>query len=231
MKERFTDDQIDLALQRIVNDAAFDDSKIDEIADSPQLWWGVQRKIRADEKLATYTGSGSFMRWLLLGASLGLAGLLVAFLLVPRPAENSDEQASIRPAQSLTNKATNDTGADARSIEDPPVAAETVRSIETVSIPTKVIKKTAVEKKSSRPQQPTSKAIIARSETNEVKSEFIALSYARNPDSGQIVRVKVPSSMMVSLGLVASVEKPSNLVNAEILVGDDGTTHAIRFIR
>jgi len=28
--------------------------------------------------------------------------------------------------------------------------------------------------------------------------------------------------MMVTLGLVASVEKPSNLVDAEILVGDDG---------
>ena len=66
---------------------------------------------------------------------------------------------------------------------------------------------------------------------NEIKSDFIALSYARNPESGQIVRVKVPSSMMVTLGLVSSVEKPANLVDAEVVVGDDGMTHAIRFIR
>jgi hypothetical protein len=65
----------------------------------------------------------------------------------------------------------------------------------------------------------------------EIKTEFIALSYARDPESGQIVRVKVPSSMMVSLGLVVSVEKPSDLVDAEVLVGDDGLTRAIRFIR
>jgi hypothetical protein len=64
----------------------------------------------------------------------------------------------------------------------------------------------------------------------EIKTDFIALSYARNPDSGQIVRVRVPSSMMVTLGLVATVEKPSNLVDAEVLVGDDGLTRAIRFI-
>ena len=64
----------------------------------------------------------------------------------------------------------------------------------------------------------------------EIKTEFIALSYARNPESGQIVRVKVPSSMMVTLGLVATVEKPSALVDAEVIVGDDGLTRAIRFI-
>jgi hypothetical protein len=67
--------------------------------------------------------------------------------------------------------------------------------------------------------------------TNEVKTDFIALSYARDPDSGQIVRVRVPSSMMVSLGLVTSVKQPAELVDAEVLVGDDGLTRAIRFIR
>ena len=65
----------------------------------------------------------------------------------------------------------------------------------------------------------------------EIKSEFIALSYARDPESGQIVRVKVPNSMKVTLGLVASVENPTQLTDAELLVGDDGLTRAIRFIR
>jgi hypothetical protein len=37
--------------------------------------------------------------------------------------------------------------------------------------------------------------------------------------------------MMVSLGLVESVKKPNDLVDAEVLVGDDGLTRAIRFIR
>jgi hypothetical protein len=36
---------------------------------------------------------------------------------------------------------------------------------------------------------------------------------------------------MVQLGLVSTVAKPSELVDAEVLVGDDGLTHAIRFIR
>jgi hypothetical protein len=36
---------------------------------------------------------------------------------------------------------------------------------------------------------------------------------------------------MVTLGLVATVEKPSALIDAEVVVGDDGLTRAIRFIR
>lgn len=231
MREKFRDDQIDQLLQKLVNDAAFDDAKVDEIADSPQLWWGVQRKIKADEMSAANTGAGLFKRWLLLGASLSAAALLLAFFFVPRPAENADKQVSNPPAQSLKSESTDDTRADLKSVENAPIDPNAAKSIETASKPTNSVKKAVVDRKSPRPQQPKNKTTIVRSAPDEVKSEFIALSYARNPESGQIVRVRVPSSMMVSLGLVASVEKPSNLVNAEILVGDDGMTHAIRFIR
>jgi len=65
----------------------------------------------------------------------------------------------------------------------------------------------------------------------EVKTDFISLTYAQQPSSGQVLRVKVPSAMMVELGVVPTVEKPTSLVDAEVLVGDDGMTHAIRFIR
>jgi hypothetical protein len=65
----------------------------------------------------------------------------------------------------------------------------------------------------------------------EVKTDFIALAYAREPESGQLVRVKVPSSMMVTLGVVPTVTNPSALVDAEVVVGDDGLTRSIRFIR
>jgi len=77
----------------------------------------------------------------------------------------------------------------------------------------------------------TQVARSTRQASTEVKSDFIALAYARDPESGQIIRVKVPSSMMVQLGVVSTVERPSELVDAEVLVGDDGLTRAIRFIR
>ena len=64
----------------------------------------------------------------------------------------------------------------------------------------------------------------------EAATEFIALSYLPASESGQIVRVKVPRSMMVSLGVTTKTEKNSELVNAEVVVGDDGAARAIRFL-
>jgi hypothetical protein len=215
MKRQLTENDIDFLVRKLVNDAAFDDAKVDDIADSPQLWWGVQRKIKADEKPASILSASFLRRWLMFGTPLTVAALLIVAFFVSKPTEPA-EQVTITPPQ--TSIETVITGSEAKSVE-------------TSKKPINPIKKAPIDKKNPRPQQLKNTTVAAKSESAEIKSEFIALSYARNPDSGQIVRVKVPSSMMVSLGLVASVEKPTNLVNAELLVGDDGMTHAIRFIR
>lgn len=227
MKNNFTDQQIDQMLRKLVDDLALDDATVDEIADSPQLWWGVQRKIKADEKLQTVWQTGFLRRWLVLGAPLTVAALLLIAFFALKRGENTVEQVFVTPPQ--TSNETVITGSKDKSVEVPPVEKTTAKSVGTGQKPVNLVKKATIERKSPEPQQ-IKRTTIAKTEPNEIKSEFIALSYARNPDSGQIVRVKVPSSMMVSLGLVASVEKPNNLINAELLVGDDGMTHAIRFI-
>ena len=228
MNKNFTDGQIDQLLQKMVNDAAFADTKVDEIANSPQLWWGVQRKIKAGEKSASNAGSGFFRRWLLLGAPLTVAASLLVAYFAFQPAEIVDPVSVTTPQ--ISNE-TVTTGSEKESVEDVSPAITAAKPVTTAMKRTNLVKKTIAEKDNPGRQKFKSTATVVKSESVEVKSEFIALSYARKPDSGQIVRVKVPSSMMVSLGLVASVEKPTNLVNAEILIGDDGMTHAIRFIR
>ena len=79
--------------------------------------------------------------------------------------------------------------------------------------------------------KPSKKEISPKAATEETKTDFIALSYAANTDSGQIVRVKVPRSMMVSLGVTTNTEKSSELVTAEVILGDDGAARAIRFVQ
>lgn len=229
MKNTFTDQKMDQVLKKLVDDAAFDDAGLDEIADSPQLWWGVQRKIKADVKPFSEWNVGLLGRWLILGAPLTIAALFLFVFLAPKPIEQPVEHVSATPTQPLIEIV--NTGPEDKSIENPSSKIPAAKPDERSKGSLNHVKKAIVEKKSPRSQQLKSKTILAKPEPVEVRSEFIALSYARNPDSGQIVRVKVPSSMMVSLGLVSSVEKPSSLVNAEILVGDDGMTHAIRFIR
>jgi hypothetical protein len=147
-----------------------------------------------------------------------------------RPEQNVVDQALIPTARPSSQTA--ETGSPAKPPEFTSVDGSVGSANEIARQPSFAGKNTLVTRTRAIPQ-PLRKmtSAVARPRPTEVKSEFIALSYARNPESGQVVRVKVPSSMMVSLGLVASVEKPNSLVNAELLVGDDGMTHAIRFIR
>ena len=226
MKKQLSDEQIDSLMRTMVGDASLDDAAIDDIADSPTLWWSVQREINV-QKEARSPWPPALRRWLMVGAPT-FAALALMAIFVFRPTGEATEQAGVQ--QNVTTV----------EVRTPlPVAAEPAH-------PATDIKPTAVTvakivRHTERPAAINAVAVQKKSNSNvvanvvekkaEIKSDFIALSYARNPESGQIVRVKVPSSMMVTLGLVSSVEKPTNLVDAEVVVGDDGTTHAIRFIR
>lgn len=61
--------------------------------------------------------------------------------------------------------------------------------------------------------------------------EFIPLQYAENPsNSFQVVRVQLGSSDLQQLGFPAAPEWENRPVKADIVVGEDGLPHAIRFV-
>ncbi len=68
----------------------------------------------------------------------------------------------------------------------------------------------------------------------EVTTQFIALSYtgpASLQDGGQIVRVELPRSTMASFGLPVNMDRYSERVKADVLLGFDGFPRAIRFVQ
>ena len=223
MKSEMPDKNIDKFLEHLLRDASSTDAEVANIADSPNLRWSVMRSIETQKKHHAMPWPPT--KWLARVVAFGLptaaaAALLIAFILWP--ATDVIETADLPTPQ--------------RSAEVQPPAA--------VSQPPEILPERiapAWDRPSQRPNRstrPAQRSLVSnrkaqepRSKSQETKTDFIALSYARNPDSGQIVRVKVPSSMMVTVGLVQTVEKPTDLIDAEVLVGDDGLTHAIRFIR
>ena len=226
MKKQLSDEQFDQLMRTLVTDASLDDSAINEIADSPSLWWSVQREINL-QKDARSPWPPALRRWLMFGVP-ALAAFALMSIFVFGPTSEKTEQAGVQqnvvsPANETPSPAVTEPALPANNNKGTMVAA--VNSVPRTDEHSAIKPSTAGRKRTS----PTSRREIETA--NEIKSDFIALSYARNPESGQIVRVKVPSSMMVTLGLVSSVEKPANLVDAEVVVGDDGMTHAIRFIR
>lgn len=229
MKRQLPDEQIDKLMSAIVTDASADDALIDEIVASPALWWNVRREIgqQAEANAAPWPPVNAIRRWLMFAVpALAAAGVIIS-IFVFRPNTVTTETAGLQqdgPSSATVVSPSNvPEPALPVKITEPAPGSANVRT----AVPARPLRTRA-----AKPAEPRTNTMAAAAVDKPVfKSEFIALTYARNPESGQMVRVKVPSAMMVTLGLVSSVEKPASMVDAEVIVGDDGQTHAIRFIR
>ena len=226
MKMNSNDQRLEILIREIVSAATADESILEEVASSPTVWKNVQREIRKHEPASAYSFA-KVWRWLLIGVPAATAAALLITLFVSQSyIDPASSLPAFEQAAALNPEAALPTAPE--TIETEPVTSK-VNSKERQD-PGRVLQPTTrkLRQRSARPQTSISPSPAAES---AIKSEFIALSYARDPESGQIIRVKVPRSMMVTVGLVASVEKPTALVDAEVLIGDDGMTRAIRFIR
>jgi len=120
---------------------------------------------------------------------------------IPAQAQPTPAQASITPAVP----------------EHPAPAASPVRPAMVTTTP-------AAARTQAPPSRPPAR--------NEVM-QFVTLPSAVGMpalESGRIVRVEVPTSMLPSLGFDIGPDTPSALVEADVLVGQDGQARAIRFV-
>lgn len=237
MNRKLSDDEIDRIAKNLLQNFSPDDEILDEIADSPKLWWNVRNGIEHEKTRREKNWFYGF-RWQI--AAFGALGIIL-FAGIGGVFLNLDSNETIAEVKEI----------EVQKIEKstPPIAAAP-KSFETAEneLPLKSVAKTEKAKSISKKEFPKN-IIQAESSTNEAKirspkaeiskdevktetkTDFIALSYSSAADSGQIVRVKVPSSMMVSLGVTTESEQQSKLVNAEVVIGDDGMARAIRFIK
>ncbi|MCU1263759.1 MAG: hypothetical protein JWM21_77 [Acidobacteria bacterium] len=69
--------------------------------------------------------------------------------------------------------------------------------------------------------------------TKEVATDFFPIGYGTGPnlqDGGQLLRVELPRSAVARFGLPVNIDRTSERVKADVLVGADGLAQAIRFI-
>jgi len=92
-----------------------------------------------------------------------------------------------------------------------------------------------VERVSNRPSVKT--VNVRRPVAQQVGSEgdFYAVSYAGDPNEtergGRIVRVDIPRSTLFAMGVNIPLENEAETVKADLLVGNDGVTRAIRVVK
>ena len=68
----------------------------------------------------------------------------------------------------------------------------------------------------------------------EIATDFIPLMNRESLaqlDSGQVMRVELPRSALMSYGLPMNMERADERIKADVLVGNDGLARAIRFVR
>lgn len=72
-----------------------------------------------------------------------------------------------------------------------------------------------------------------RTDDLDVATEYIPLTYtsaATAPQGGMVVRVEVPRSALLAMGLPINVERAKENVKADVLMGSDGVALAIRLV-
>ena len=90
-----------------------------------------------------------------------------------------------------------------------------------------------VRRTAARPPVPEA-AKRAENRVENDEGEFIPLPFAARLHPGEaldVVRVRVPRSTMMRFGLPVSAESAWDPVKADLVVGQDGMTRAIRFVR
>lgn len=74
-------------------------------------------------------------------------------------------------------------------------------------------------------------AKVTHRRPREVVTEFYPLLDDQPFERGKLLRVRVPASAMRSVGLPVSEDRLTDRVQADVLVGEEGLAHAIRFVR
>jgi hypothetical protein len=112
----------------------------------------------------------------------------------------------------------------------PPVVQNDARA-EAPALPSPVTNKNAVAKKTT--PKPRREVYTQNVEEAEIATDYIPLTYVANSEerSGQVVRVEMPRSAMLAMGLPLNNEPTGERVKADVIVGDDGLALAIRFVR
>ncbi len=83
------------------------------------------------------------------------------------------------------------------------------------------------------PATPTPRRAVPRrpAPLREIATEFFPLLDVQPPfERGELVRVVVPASTMRDVGLPVSQDHLADLVQADVLVGQEGMARAIRFV-
>jgi hypothetical protein len=221
-------EKIDPALRDIVRASVITDDELDEIVGQPYLYKKIDSRIK-DQKPSkqSFMPAWLFNRYSVASAAAALVVIAtLSFALLQKrsntaPVEvtyvSNDQDLGESPVTII------------RTPDQPTADQDDTASTDELNNSAK----RHVEK--SRPKRSTVTSGQRQVRDVEDVSPFYPITYAENsdmPDEGeQIVRVELPRSSLFAMGLNVPVENEMVNVRADLLIGSDGVTKAVRLVR
>lgn len=194
--------------------------EIDRITANPELFDGVRARIRQS---TAEPAPERFITARTLAGGVATVALAVAALMTWAVVFKSTP-ADVVVVPPVTDKSK---GRDTRVSSKPD-------SVVTADFPRETAPPRA-EKISTRPSASVSRRKQPAAQQVRYEGDFYALSYAGDPNEtergGRIVRVDVPRSTLFAMGVDVPLENGPETVKADLLIGSDGVTRAIRVVK
>lgn len=230
MKKRYDNKKLDQIGKSLFDTEPMAAGAIDEIVAKPELFSLVRERIAADQAaaLAESRRKSPVRRYVLAYSGMAMTVIAAAgaiYLFSPSKTVKPVTAAIPAPVQVLSSKVPD--------IADP----EVVRS----EVPPQPNTGKLSADRTTKDEPRAEKAILMRTEpvsrprrNAEPDTRFLPVSYTGDPDEvsggGQVIRVEMKRSSLFALGVNVPLENDDTVVKADLLVGRDGVTRAIRLV-
>ncbi len=217
--------------------SALDASATDRIADRPELFAGVLRRIKVNEQAARpVSRSSGWMNWRMLmpAGSIALVMVAVTSAILVKYQSNGNEKnnlAARAPVVLQTRPAERTAPQTARPFPVLPTGP-----IENEHVQRPPDRKVQSVRTAAQPQMAASRP-VKRNENAEFEDQgaFYPLTYAGDPyetaRGGRIVRVDMPRASLFAMGIDVPLENETVSVKADLLIGPDGVARGFRLVR
>lgn len=220
-KQKLQDNELDKVGNRLLAAARLSESEAEVIAASQYLYSAIRSKINAPDEVRQSLVTRRMIA--VASGSLAVVAVFVTLVIFPNAEATS---IAVRSVDAPKQQSVSSAPAKVKEGDSLVGTEDTARNLEKSfgpQIQTALLKKT--------------KDVPARERraAKEVKRniEFYPINYAGDPSEmsrGRVIRVEMPRASLFAMGINVPLENASELVKADLLVGADGVTRAVRIV-